>query len=128
MPAYGASSTVTALYPGDSKDVIVNETPLTNYVSERAALYQDQQGVGGKLSVEIVFNAAPGAFEYDVQTSDTDVSANFVTEAAGAIAAVNANNVARLELNNVFAKFARLLCKTQNANAVQTNRATITRQ
>jgi hypothetical protein len=65
--------------------------------------------------VEILFSGAPGAFQIDFQTADTDADAYYVTKAS--VSAVNSGNVARLEVPTVVAKFARLN-KTSIANSV----------
>lgn len=128
MPAYKTQPLPTALYPGDSFDAIKAEKPANNTASERVSLayYGGDYSHASKLAVQVVFDGAPGAFEIDVQLSDDDVDAHFVSH-ANTVSAVNANNVARLEFaNTIVAKFARLFTKTANANNVNCT-ATISR-
>ena len=69
------------------------------------------------LSAEVKFASAPGAFEVEVQTADTDDDDYYVVK--GSITAVNSAFAGRLELTNVVARFARLSMKTlTNAVAV----------
>ena len=125
MPAYQTTGSITALYPGDSKTVISAEQPASGTASLQVALAQNPNGAAQKLAVEVAFAGVPGAFEVDLQTSDDDVDAHYVSNTT-TISAVNAGNSARVEYPNIVALFARLLTKTQNANAVNCS-ATITR-
>ena len=119
MPAYGAAgSVVTALYSGDSALAFNAEQPATGVASIPFALYRSRNDVPPSLSVEVFFAAAPGAFEFDVQEADTETANAYVTNASATLTAVNAGFYGRIELPQVFAKFVRILCKTQNANAV----------
>lgn len=69
---------------------------------------QYTQGVAAPFSADGYFDGAPGAFEVDVQTSDTDVDTDYVTVANGNQTAVNANNSFHFEAQLNGAKFARL--------------------
>lgn len=111
MPVYQTLVLPPALYPGDHYFVFDNENPANGTLSERVALGADADGLAQKLSVQIVFASAPGAFELDIVTSDTDISTDFVANPT-IINAVNANNVTRVELVNIVAKFAALLVVT----------------
>jgi hypothetical protein len=127
MPPYGTQAIPGCPYPGDSTVVVNNELTgvgamVTGAKSERVALYNSQDGNPQYISVEIVFSGAPGAFTIQVQTADTDVDGDYVSEGfgganPGVINAVNAGNAARVELL-VKAKFARLLTVSQPANSV----------
>jgi hypothetical protein len=127
MPVYGTQSIPACPYPGDSTVVVNNELTgagamVTGAKSERVALFNSQHGNPQYFSVEVAFSGAPGAFSIQVQTSDTDVDGDYVSEGFGGanpglINAVNAGNAARVELL-AKAKFARLLIQTQPANAV----------
>ena len=127
MPNYKTLTLPPALYPGDSYTVINGETPASGTASERVALAAHEDNAHApKLSVSVSFAGAPGAFEIDVQLSDSDSDQAFVAETT-TITAVNANNQARLEFpNTVVGRFARLYTKTANANSVPCT-ATITR-
>lgn len=56
-------------------------------------------------SLQLKFSANPGAFEVDVQISDTGADADFVTVAQ--IQAVSATFVARYDITNLWPKFVR---------------------
>lgn len=118
MPVYQTSGSITALYPGDSAIVVNNEQPASGTASRQVAIAQNPGGEAVKLSVEATFAAAPGAFEIDLQTSDTDSDADYVSETSSTLTAVNANFTARAEFPNLVALFARVITKTANANAV----------
>jgi len=67
---------------------------------------------GQVVSVEILFSAAPGAFEIDMQDADTEADAWYQNIVGGQISAVNAITfVARAEIT-VKGKFLRALVKT----------------
>jgi hypothetical protein len=61
-----------------------------------------------RLSAEIVFHAAPGNFQVDLQTSDTDNDADFVTKVSVDQSEMNANRVCRIEALDIVANYARL--------------------
>ncbi len=124
MPAYQTTGNIPALYPGDTTTVINAEQPATGTQSQQVAIAPAPNPA--KLSVEVFFSAAPGAFEIDLQTSDDDVASHYVSNVQ-TITVVNANNVARVEFPNIVALFALLKTVTQNANAVNCT-AKITRQ
>lgn len=134
MPAFGSQNYTQALLPGQSLNVWLNETPALASASLAVALTNPSgQGNNPKpISVEIQFNANPGAFEIDLQESDSpNLDGAFQNSANGAInAAVLANDgfyYARLDLpGGIFARAARLKYKTQG-NVVQVNYARISR-
>ncbi len=74
------------------------------------------------ITVELRFSGAPGAFELDVQEADTDADGFYVTPSAVAyqVTAVDANQVARVDLSPTGGKFLRVLMKTLT-NAVNTS-------
>ena len=117
MSAYQTTGSITGLYPGDSSTVINNEQPASGTASRQVAVAQSPNGGQQKLSVQVSFPSAPGAFEIDLQTSDVDNDADYVSEAT-TITTVNADFTARAEFPQIVALFARLLTKTQNANGV----------
>lgn len=127
MPAYGTRNP-QAIYPGDLPTVLWSaEAPATGTTSLAVALFLDPNiGNAAKLSVEVSFSAAPGAFEIDIQDADTDVDAAYIAIPNAIINAVNAGNFARFELSPFVGRFVRLLMKTQPANAVNTT-AKVTR-
>src|SRR5262245_21814300 len=111
-----------ALYPGDKQIVFNAEQPAAPQASISVAL-----GVGlgapngATISVEGFWSGAPGNFEVDLQTADTDADGMYQIEGNGITqnsTTVNATaNSFRAEFANVSAGFARLLLKSR-ANAV----------
>jgi hypothetical protein len=126
MPKYRTLQAPPAIYPGDSYDVIKAEKPAADEASERVALALGDFSLAAKFSVQIKFDADPGAFEMTIQMSDTDSDEYYVDDPT-TIASVNENFVARIEFpNTATTKFVRLKTKTPNANNVNCT-ATITR-
>ncbi len=117
MPAYGTIPP-PALYPGDSGVAFNAEQPASGVASQAFALGNVWENYPQSISMEVQFAGVPGAFEFDIQTADTDTANAYNTEANGTLTTVNAGNWGRVELTGIKAKFARVLCKTQNANAV----------
>jgi len=72
------------------------------------------------LGVEIAFAAAPGAFQIDLETADTDQDKYYVVKGSiGTGTPLNAQFVGRIEITNIVAKFARLrMVSRTNAVAV----------
>jgi hypothetical protein len=120
MPAYSATAPITAIYPGDKKTVWSVEQPLTGTTSDRVAIGGTDVSMGqpGQVSIEIKFSGAPGAFQIDAQTADTDTDAAYVSEPGSSLTTVNAGNYGRIELWPVVGKFVRLIMTTQTGNAV----------
>lgn len=115
MPAFQTLTLPPALYQGDSYLVWNAEQPALSAASERVAFGVMPGASGQSCSIEIVFSGAPGVFEIDFQTSDTDVATDFVQKTI--INGVNANNVVRVEIVGFAANFGRLLLVAL-ANAV----------
>lgn len=108
MPGFGALTVPPALYQGDSYLCWNNEAVAVGAASQEVAVAIIANGaVANSLSAEIVFAGAPGTFEVDLQTSDTDNANDFVK--LSSVNAVSANNVARIETTPVAANFARLV-------------------
>ena len=71
------------------------------------------------LSVEVMFAAAPGAFEIDIMGANNDSAGNYIQ--IGSIATVNATNVGRWDMpSNVWPKYIAAFMKTLG-NAVNTS-------
>jgi hypothetical protein len=105
-------------------NVINAEQPASGTLSQQLALGRTDADAVQHASIQVVFAGAPGAFQIDILTSDTDLAADYVI--IGTINNVNANNVNRTELSSIVAKFIALKTTAQNANAVNCT-ATITR-
>lgn len=133
MPNYpgaaNATSTNTtpplpqAIYPADQTILFNAEQPAAPPQASIAVALGEGPGIpaGKNISVEGFWSGAPGNFEIDLQTSDTDADGMYQLEGAGitqASAGVNlVANTFRQEFNNVSANFARVLLKSR-ANAV----------
>ena len=133
MPAYpGAANSTTptmppplSIGPGDWAYVFGTgaqfgsgksptlETFAAGIASDRVAIARTpNDSYPSSVSVELIFSGAPGAFEVDLQDSDTDADAYFQSIAGASLTAVSANNTARLEQIPLKGKFARLYIKT----------------
>ena len=131
MPAYNAAGGTVGLQHGNSQTVWNAENPASGAgnasASQAVALPDPSFDKRRPFSVQTVFVAAPGAFEDDVQVSDVDTDASYVTitdpitgNVAGKVTAVDGTNQNyRVEFPNNLAKFVRVLARTQNANAVK---------
>ena len=136
MPAYGTASPC-AIAIGDQKMVWSAETPTPGVTMAATtipvALSSSPVGELQSISASIAFSGAPGAFEVDLLTSDSDSSgmsvsavnnqaswANYVQKAT--VTAVNASNVARIEVTGIKAKFAvlQLVSRTNSVSATAT--------
>ena len=107
MPSYANALPPQSVGFGDTAVVIASTDTLSaTFKSAQVALQHTYAGAPQRLSVEIVFSGAPGTFTLNLQTADSDVDANYVNEGS-AISSVT-NNVARLEVPQVVANFARL--------------------
>lgn len=107
MPAFQTLTSPPALYQGDSYLVWNNELQAATAKSERVAFAVNPGAAGQAASIELSFSGAPGAFEVDFQTSDTDADINFILNKA--ITTVNANNTARAEIDPFVANFGRCI-------------------
>jgi len=108
MPTYSNTYPPSSIGAGDSFIAISpTDTLSASFKSAQVALQHTYAGTQQRLSVEIVFSGAPGTFQVNLQTADSDVDANYQTEGSNITTAPN--NVARLEVNQVVANFARLI-------------------
>lgn len=112
-----------AIYPGDQKEVFTAEQPAVVPQASIAVALGTGPGVPAPrtVSVEGFWSGAPGNFEVDLQTSDTDADGMYQLEGSGITQAspgVNTTaNTFRAEFTGVTANFARLLLKVRT-NAV----------
>jgi hypothetical protein len=98
--------------------VFNGEQPASGVLSQQVALPPSPAGGPPAISVSVIFAATPGAFEFDVMESDTDVAANFIPAPVGwQINALSGTTLeARTDLAPFMGIFAAVLCKSQNAN------------
>lgn len=59
------------------------------------------------VSFEISFSGAPGTFDVEIQTADTDAESKYVSIAA-VTSGLNASNVCRVELPSFWARYVRV--------------------
>lgn len=121
MPAYAAGN-ATQLSPGDQVAVFNAEAIAAGTASQAVSAQRAGSTPYGE-SWEIIFSAAPGAFQVDIQHADTDVDAAYVT--VNSVSAVNTNQAARVELPACWAKFSR--CKVVTLTNVVNTTARVTR-
>jgi len=108
MPSYSNALPPVSVGFGESAVVIApTDTLSASFKSAQVALQHTYAGTQQRISVEIAFSGAPGTFTLNLQTADSDVDANYANEGT-AISSVT-NNVARLEVPQVVANFARLV-------------------
>lgn len=128
MPPYG--SQVYAPYPGLPPLALWNaESPASGSKSAAAAIVPSQVMAGETISVEIIFSQAPGAFQIEIQTADTDADANYQTvPTVGTITTVGASSptTVRAEIA-IKARFLRLLMTTAPANSGTKTTANLSR-
>jgi len=130
-PAYFVSNTnllMTCLNPGDQVKLWDAENPLSGAKSMAVALSPQRFGESNKgISIQLVFSAAPGAFTYDIEASNTDVDTDYVKIGTSITAVTSPSTVAAL-VDNIAttAKYIRLIATLQNANGVNVT-ATISR-
>jgi hypothetical protein len=130
MPLYN-SQPMQAVYPGDSANVFNAEAPLANQSSIALNLPVKDADQPPYISVELLFSAAPGVFEFDIQEADTDTDDAYITvPAVGQITTAQAGavkSVARVDLVPLKAKFVRLKCVTPITNGGVTVIAKVSR-
>ena len=109
MPTYQNVVPPISIAQGNSATVINNENlqPALPFKSAQVALTSGLRINAQRLFAEVTFAAAPSAFNFQLQTAVNDVDTSYSREGS-AVAALTGTNVARIELNNVFAKFARI--------------------
>jgi len=113
MPTYANLVPPSSVGFGDSAAVIASTDTIfpAPFKSAQVALAPAFSSGKIRVSVEIVWSAAPGAISVQLQTADTDIDAAYNQEGA-AITTVGAGNVTRAEFPDVVAKFARILIAT----------------
>ena len=128
MPAYG-TAVPASLGIGEQKQVWSAESPVPGTTIAATSIpiaLCNPPGQSQAVSVSIAFSGAPGVFEIDLLTADQDSSgpatgtaswANYVQKAT--VTAVNASNVARMEVTGIKAKFCtlQLVSRTNSVSA-----------
>lgn len=110
------------IYPGPGKAALLRPGQYC-YLFQNQLITAGQSSIAVQLertksgffyptgfSLEISFSAAPGSFEVDCQTSDTDQDAFYCKNTP--ITTVNAGNVCRIEMVSYWALFTRVSIPT----------------
>jgi|SRR5579859_837806 len=120
----GESHYVVGALAAGATQLPVNDGNVTfeNFAgaSEAVNLESQQGDTAPAVSVEVLFNGAPGAGEViAIQEAETDADGFYITpsNATYTINAFNANNAARADLAPTGGKFMRIT-RTRGANAV----------
>lgn len=117
---YPGSGQASLLRPGQYCYVLQNSNISAGQSSIALQLERVKTGFFYPIgfSVEVSFASAPGAFEIDVQTADTDQDGFYVKNTA-LTGGLNTNNVGRIEMVSYWALFMRLnVVSLTNAVAV----------
>lgn len=124
MPSYSNALPPLSVGFGESASVIAATDVIypAPFKSAQVALAPNFSSGKVRCAVEIIFSGNPGTFAANLQTADTDADANYVSIAAGAIAnaQMNGTYVARLEIADVIAHFARIYIGTLPNNVSAT--------
>jgi hypothetical protein len=131
MPVYSNTVPPTTLFPGQQGLFFDAETGLSALVPVASIPFglanSGPYGANApSCSIEVLFAAAPGAFEIDIQDADTDTNNYYQTlAAAGVINAVDSTYfTARVELSPIKGRFTRLVVVTLTNNVALTARLT----
>lgn len=110
---YPGAGQASLLRAGCQQYVFLNQSGANGKTSVALLLERTKTGFFYPFgaSFEISFSGAPGTFDVEVQTSDTDTDANFVTISTLS-SGLNSSNVGRIELVSFWAKFVRVYAKT----------------
>lgn len=116
MPNYSNVLPPLSVGYGESANVIASTDVIypAPFKSAQVALAPNFSSGKVRCAVEIVFSGNPGTFQANLQTADTDADADYVSIASGSIANAQMNGtwVARLEIADVVAHFARIYIAT----------------
>lgn len=138
MPAYNAGTTnipITSIQPGDTFTPIATADVIGSSGNNNTAWLQCVLGYAPAqtqpaIRCAILFSAAPGAFEFDIQESSDGVNWTDVPNGLGHMTVVNSDNslLASTDLTagSLTGPFVRPFQKTKCANAV-TGKMTIYR-
>jgi hypothetical protein len=118
MPGYGGTGQATLLRENQQKFLFQQETNVTGRASIAVQLERiPRASYPWGVSVQLYFTdvngnpASPGVIELDVQTSDIDQDAQYVT-ANQYSGTLNATYAGRVELTAFWAKYLRVFIKT----------------
>lgn len=114
MPSYSNVLPPLSVGYGESANVIASTDVIypAPFKSAQVALAPNFSSGKVRCAVEIVFSGNPGTFQANLQTADTDADADYMSIASIANAQMNGTWVARLEIADVVAHFARIYIAT----------------
>jgi len=119
MGLYAGTGKATPLYEAKQIYVFLSEAVANGQSSVAVSFPRKIGGTAYSLSasVQIQFSADPGAYQVDIQTSDTDADGNYVT-LYSLNGGLNSNFCTRQEMPLFWAKFLRvqLVSKTNPVN------------
>jgi hypothetical protein len=124
MPTYPGTGQATLLNTNSQVLLFNNEREVGGGNASIAVQLERQKSAFYPFgaSYEISFGGAPGTFEIDIQNADTDADKYYVT--MNQVTAVNANNVARVELPSSYMKYTRVKVVTLTNDVTVTVRVT----
>jgi hypothetical protein len=134
VPKYSQSSAanpITSLYPGAEVDVFSAEAVSNGERSQALALSNYPAGRPTNLSIDLVFNQAPGAFTIWITLAAKDVAADYAAPdatyeiTAGNLDASGANQACHVEVPYNDSRFVSLYVASAPANGGTTLTATI---
>lgn len=114
MPGYSGAGQAALLRTNQQVFLFNNEPILSGTASIAVQLERiSRSSYPFGASFQLKFSGAPGTFEVDIQTSDTDLDADYCNiNTWNSTASLNTNNVGRIELPQFWAKFVRAYVKT----------------
>ena len=117
MPNYSNSFPPFAIYPGDSVAVFNAETPTPPQASQQVAIGNVYGADDVGVSVLISYASAPSSVTVNIQMSDVDVDANYVTVGSSTVTTGDS-----LNLNAQRHKFVRAQLAAQTGGGAITVR------
>lgn len=122
---YPGSGKAALLRPGQYLYLLQNQLVTAPLVTIAFQIERTKSGFyyPAGFSLEISFSGAPGTFEVDLQTSDTDQD-GFFCQAAVLNGGLNPSNVGRIEWTNYWALFGRAKVVTLTNPVSMTIKAT----
>jgi hypothetical protein len=121
--AYNSVSPAPTLSPGESYNVFNSERPLSATYSQQLYIANSSLQPNVSISVELSWPSNPGAFNYQIQDSDTDTTDAYQTiptsgTVTSAVVGPSGAYYARVELSPFRGRYVRIYVNTQTANVV----------
>jgi len=109
MPKYPRSGQAQLLRPNQQGFFFNGESVIAGQASQAFEIGRIQDAYPWGMSFQFAFSGNPGAFQYDVQTSDTDQANSYVT-IASLTGGLNSSYQSRIELPQFWARYVRVNC------------------